>query len=172
MPILEEAAAPHVLSKGGTFMKSIVIAGLGAAALIAVAGSVAGQDFNRNPAFGTYRLGAGFTPDPYTINVRAGGQRNAGALGSGCTGSIANAPDVRIHYQAGSFPLSFRVRSNIDTTLVVNDPSGRWHCDDDSAGNLDPLVRFDNPQGGQYDVWIGHYDGGSGAPARLQITEY
>ncbi|MGP9819020.1 hypothetical protein ACTZWW_03305 [Salinarimonas sp. NSM] len=150
-------------------MKTTLIAGVIAAAVV---GGAVAQDFSRNPAFGTYRLGAGFTPDPYTINVRAGGQRNAGALGSGCAGSIANSPDVRLHYQSGSFPLSFRVRSGSDTTLVINDPSGRWYCDDDGAGGLDPLVRFDSPQSGQYDVWIGHYEGGSGIRARLEITEY
>ncbi|GGK48072.1 peptidase S1 [Salinarimonas ramus] len=141
-------------------------------AALAVTVPVVAQNYNRNPAFGTFRLGAGFSPDPYSINVRAGGTRNAAQLGSACAGSIADAPDVRIQYQAGSFPLSFTVRSNSDTTLVINDPNGRWYCDDDSAGNLDPLVRFNQPSSGQYDVWIGHYEGGSGVRARLDVSEY
>lgn len=160
-------------------MNHIVIGAIGAVAALGATLPTLAQNYSRNPAFGTYRLGAGFTPDPYAINVRAGGRRDAGALGAGCTGSIADAPDVRVHYQAGSFPLSFTVRSGADTTLVVNDPNGRWHCDDDSAtdhdaraGGLDPYVRFERPLDGQYDIWIGHYEGGTGVPARLLITEY
>ncbi|MFN3686740.1 hypothetical protein [Salinarimonas sp.] len=148
----------------------ILAAILGVTCLVALPGSA--QNFNRNPAFGTHDLAAGFEPDPYRIDVRAGGSRDASTLGSACSGSIADAPDVRINYRAGDFPLSFTVRSRVDTTLVVNDPNGRWYCDDDSAGDLDPMLRFEKPLSGQYDVWIGHFDGGSGRPAQLIVTEY
>lgn len=151
-------------------MNRIVIAGVVAATALAALPVVA-QNYNRNPAFGTFRLGAGFQPDPYTINVRAGGRLAASSLSPQCQGTIADAPDVRIMYTAGQFPLSFTVRSNSDTTLVVNDPSGAWYCDDDSAGNLDPRVLFTSPKSGQYDVWIGHYEGGSGVRARLLVSE-
>jgi serine protease Do/protease YdgD len=52
-----------------------------AAALCAavLAAPVPAQDFNLNPTFGTITLVAGFTPDPRTIDVTAGGNINAGA---------------------------------------------------------------------------------------------
>lgn len=152
-------------------MKRLVISGLAVAATVAVAVPVVAQNFNRQPAFGTYNINAGFTPDPYWVRVRAGGTRPASTV-SGCGGSIADAPDVRVNYNAGGgFALTFFVRSNADTIIVVNDPSGAWYCDDDSGGNLDPQLTFSSPMSGQYDVWIGHYEGGRGIPAQLGITE-
>ena len=152
-------------------MKRLVISGIAVAAAVAVAVPVLAQNYNRRPAFGTYNINAGFTPDPHWVRVRAGGTRPASTV-SGCGGSIADAPDVRVNYNAGGgFALTFFVRSNADTIIVVNDPSGAWYCDDDSGGNLDPQLTFNNPRSGQYDVWIGHYEGGRGIPAQLGITE-
>ncbi len=143
-----------------------------ALALATLGGSpTVGQDVGRNPSFGTLNLNANFPNDPRWINVRAGGTRNARSV-SGCDGSIADAPDVRVNYSAApGFALTFFVRSSADTILVINDPSGAWHCDDDSGGNLDPLLKFTNPLSGQYDIWIGHYEGGRQIPARLGVTE-
>jgi outer membrane protein W len=152
-------------------MTRIAFAGLVAAAVLAATTASDAQNFNRRPAFGTVNLNAGFAPDPYWVRVRAGGTRPASSV-SGCGGSIADAPDVRLNYNAGGgFALTFFVRSNADTIVVVNDPSGAWYCDDDSGGNLDPQLTFSNPLSGQYDIWIGHYEGGRGIPAQLGITE-
>lgn len=151
--------------------RAVLLAAILAAACLAATPSSA-QNFNRSPAFGTYDLAAGFEPDPFRIDVRAGGNRDASSLGAGCAGTIADAPDVRINYAAGEFPFSLTVRSRVDTTLVVNDPAGRWICDDDSAGDLDPMLRFERPLSGQYDIWIGVFDGGSGQQAQLIVTEY
>jgi len=40
----------------------------------------------------------------------------------------------------------------------------------DSGGNLNPLLKFANPQSGQYDIWVGTI-GKDTAPAVLKITE-
>jgi hypothetical protein len=129
------------------------------------------QNYNLNPNYGSYSLSSGFLPDPQSVNVRAGGNINVGNTISGCRGYITNQPDVRLFYQAGGFSLSFYVRSNADTTLVVNDPNGRWYCNDDYQG-LDPAVVFNNPLSGQYDIWIGTYSQGStNAPATLFVSE-
>jgi len=143
----------------------------GAAAL--AAGAVLAQDFTRNPSFGTHNLAAGFTPDPYVVNVTAGGSIAAERIGgAGCVGSIAQAPDVRVNYTAGQFPLRFMASSRADVTIVVNDPQGRWHCNDDYRGHgTDGAVLFQRPLSGQYDIWIGSYDRGSGQRAQLLITE-
>lgn len=132
--------------------------------------SVAQPNFSRNPSFGTLNLQSGFVPDPRVVPVTAGGRLDASTLGPGCLGSVANAPDVRVNYTAGSLPLIFYVASSEDTTLVINGPDGQWYCNDDTNG-LNPVVRFNNPGSGQYDIYIGHYGQGAGVPARLHVSE-
>jgi hypothetical protein len=102
----------------------------------------------------------GFSPDPYTVEVKSGGKTDAAKLGSGCSGGIANAPDVQLNFDSGGGPLDIAVDSaEDDTTLVINTPSGDWICDDDSGGNLAPLVKFDRAEAGVYDIWIGASSG-------------
>jgi hypothetical protein len=152
-------------------MKSRLVAG----ALVAMAvtvGPVVAQNYNRAPSFGTVNLSANFAPDPYAVNVTAGGTVAAERLGgSQCLGTIADAPDVRLNYRAGQgLPLYLSVVSNTDTTLVVNLPNGQWACNDDFQG-VNPGLIFRNPQSGQYDIWVGHYNRGSRVPAQLRISE-
>lgn len=141
-----------------------------AAAMTLSTAASAQPDFSRNPSFGTITLSAGFANDPRIINVTAGGQLNAATLGDGCVGSVANSPDVRLNYTAGSLPLIISVGADADTTLVVNGPDGQWYCNDDTNG-VNPVVRFDNPGSGQYDIYIGHYGQGRRIPAQLYISE-
>ena len=141
-------------------------------AVAAFAGVSAAQDWSLSPTFGSTTLSAGFAPDPYTVSITAGGDIDAGSsLGGACRGMIANAPDYRLHYNAGSLPLYIGARSNADTTIVVNAPDGSWYCNDDTNG-LNPQVWWSNPQSGQYDIWIGTYGSGSGlASSTLTISE-
>lgn len=150
-----------------------ILAATAALAAVASAGIAAAQNYSLNPTYGTATLNAGFTPDPYVVNLQSGGSINAStAISSSCRGFIANAPDVRIHYRAGSYPLIFSVASNSDTTLVINGPDGSWYCDDDGGNNgLNPAIRFGSPMSGQYDVWIGTYGSASLQPAQLHISE-
>lgn len=140
-------------------------------ALACMAGSAAAQDASRTATYGEVRLNAGFTPDPYTVNVQAGGSINGANLPGSCTGYIASAPDFEVTYSAGSFPLVFRTMSSEDTTLIINGPDGRWYCDDDSYGDGDAEVRFSRPMSGTYDIWVGKYGSGGTASTRLLITE-
>lgn len=137
---------------------------------IALAGATVAQDFNRDPTFGTLNLRVGFEPDPRFVDVTAGGRINAERLGANCTGSISNSPDFRVNYTAGTLPLYIFAQSRADTTLVVNLPDGTWICNDDFDG-LNPGIVMNRPQSGQYDIWVGVFDGGSGIPARLGISE-
>ncbi|MGV3577441.1 peptidase S1 [Brevundimonas sp.] len=147
-------------------MSMLALAGV----LAAVAAPAFAQNAGLEPNFGSANLTVGFTPDPWSIDVVAGGDRDAARLGRGCVGKISDAPDFRLTYEAGSLPLVFRTRSGDDTTLVVNGPDGRWSCDDDSFGDGDAEVRFNRPQSGVYDVWIGTY-GDTPATGILILTE-
>lgn len=149
-------------------MKSIITLAVGA---ILIATPAAAQDFSQSPNFGTVRLAAGFTPDPRTVDLVAGGGIDAGRAASGCVGNISSAPDVRVNWSGGgNLPLVFSTRSGSDTTLVINGPDGRWFCDDDSGGGLNARVIFRGAPAGQYDIWIGTF-GSQPAPATLSISE-
>lgn len=151
---------------------ALIFAAGAALAAFATAGVAVAQDFNANPNYGSVSLTAGFTPDPHVTNLQAGGNLNASNLSSNCRGTITNAPDVRLNYTAGSFPLILSVSSNADTTLVVNGPDGSWYCDDDGGVNgFNPAVRFGSPQSGRYEIWVGTYSAGATQPAQLVISE-
>ncbi|MGD9739211.1 MAG: hypothetical protein AB7O56_13170 [Bauldia sp.] len=150
----------------------------GAATLLAATAALAqnAPDYTLEPTFGATELIAGFEPDPHRVDLVAGGDIDAGTanLATGCAGFIAAAPDYRVQYTPGEYMLSFAVASaaGADTTLVINGPDGAWYCDDDSWGELSPLVSFDQPLAGQYDVWIGVYGAAaSTAEATLFLSE-
>jgi len=138
------------------------------ATLLATAPAMA-QNFNLPPAFGTVTLSAGFMPDPHNVDLMAGGNIPADRLGADCVGTIAEAPDVRLNYTGGGFPLYLFANSRADVTLVVNLPDGSWVCNDDFIGT-DPGIVLTRPPSGQYDIWVGVFSGGT-ARAQLGISE-
>jgi hypothetical protein len=140
------------------------------AALLLVAPAAQAQDPSAKATFGDVSLSSGFTPDPHTISLTAGGAIDASTIGSPCRGSIARAPDYELTYTAGSLPLYIYATASSDTTLVVNGPGGQWYCDDDSNGGTNPQVTFNSPASGTYDIWVGTFGGGT-ASATLNITE-
>jgi hypothetical protein len=142
---------------------------LGAALLMAPAAIA--QDTSASPTYGSVRLSSGFPEDPHRVRLVAGGGEDASDLPGSCVGDIGDAPDYRLTFRAdkGASPLIFRTLSNEDTTLVINGPDGRWRCDDDSYGDLDAEVVFNNPQSGVYDIWVGAF--GGNPSATLLITE-
>ncbi len=122
-------------------------------------------------ALGEIDLVTGFTPDPFVMEVVAGGDRNASALGGECVGFIAEAADVALNFQAGELPLIIAVVADADTTLVVRDPDGNWICDDDDGGEYNPYIDIATPVSGQYQIWIGTYTAGGFEDAELLISE-
>lgn len=129
------------------------------------------QSINADPNYETVRLSTGFTPDPYYIRLQSGGSIDAQTISSSCRGFISDAPDVRLHFEAGQLPLLISALSDSDTTLVINAPNGRWYCDDDSGDGLNPSVRFDPAMSGRYEIWVGTYGGRSLEATRLSISE-
>ena len=144
---------------------------LAAMSLAGIAATASAQNTSLRANYGEITLESGFTPDPRVISLRAGGDISAQRAGSGCTGYITNAPDVRLHYEAGSLPLIISVDAGSDTTLVVNGPDGSFYCDDDSGEGTNPSVRLNSPESGRYEIWVGTYRSGNSQPARLHISE-
>lgn len=117
-------------------------------------------DLSLPATFFDEQIVSGFTPDPVEYPLQAGGYLVASDVDSACAGFIAEAPDVRITYEAGDdYPLRIFVEGDADTTLLINQPDGEWLCNDDRVeGDLNPEILFANPLGGQYDIWVGTYE--------------
>lgn len=138
--------------------------------IAALAQPVSAQDFTASATYGDISLSSGFTPDPVTRSLTAGGGTDVN-VGSCTYGYVANRPDFKLHYQAGStFPLYIYATSDRDITLLVNTPDGRWVCNDDGYTGLNPLLYFSQPLSGRYDIWVGTYSDGM-QPAQLYISE-
>lgn len=124
--------------------------------------------------FGSASLSRGFMPDPYTVEVTSGGSLSVTAmdLGPGCVGYATADPDFILDYASAAATLRFfvEVEGDGDTALVINAPDGSWHCNDDSMG-LDPMVAFDEPLTGRYDVWVASYARDDNIRGTLSITE-
>lgn len=151
--------------------KKIIAAGLLLAGIAVAGPAAAAPNMNANPNYGTITLSAGFTPDPRVVSLRAGGDEPASNAASNCTGFITSAPDVRLNYSAGNYPLIISVASSSDTTLVINGPDGSWYCNDDGGQGSNPSIRLNNPSSGRYEIWVGTYRSGVSQPARLHISE-
>jgi hypothetical protein len=120
-------------------------------------------------------VNSGFLPDPMTVAVVSGGPIDVSYLGAPCTGYAEPNPDVQVHYVSGSGTLLrfYFVPDNAgeDATLIVNDTSSHWVCNDDSFGGSNPSIDFSPPAGGYYDIWIGSYQSGAFISGTLNITE-
>lgn len=127
-------------------------------------------DYSLDPTYGRVTLAERFLPDPYSIDVVAGGtiELNMGE----CTyGYVANAPDFDLYYEtSGSSPLYIYAVSGEDTTLLVNTPAGNWICNDDGYNGNNPLIVIPAGDGGLYDIWVGTYNGDT-AGTTLYISE-
>ncbi len=153
-------------------MNTLTLITAGVAAL-AAASTATAQDYTADPLYGLANLSSGFSPDPHRVDLTAGGSRQASNVRSDCRGWVANAPDYSVRYNAGSlFELYFSVDSDVDTTLLINTPTGEWICDDDGADEpLNPLIHFENPQSGRYDIWVGTYRENGQDSATLFVSE-
>lgn len=135
-------------------------------------------DRSLTPSYGSVTLKNGFTPDPFSKSLQAGGTIKT-ELG-GVKAKVARAPDFKLHFTAEVLlanqlpaPLRIYVESKQDTTLLVNLPDGSWVANDDGGGNNNPQLRFGRPQSGRYDIWVGtfgHDEKGRPA-ATLYISE-
>ncbi|MBL8134845.1 MAG: SH3 domain-containing protein, partial [Anaerolineae bacterium] len=129
-------------------------------------------NFSLPPNYGSTALTSGFVPDPFTVGITSGGSVNVSYLGGGCTGFTTSAPDFSVNYTSGAFPLlRFYFVGSGDSTMVINSPSGSYHCIDDSFGTLNPTIDFNSPQSGRYDVWIGSFASGTFISGTLSVTE-
>ncbi|CAN5462567.1 hypothetical protein BH23BAC4_BH23BAC4_14480 [soil metagenome] len=130
-------------------------------------------NWRATPLYGSVNLQSGFSPDPHSVGLTAGGNDRNPISGTGCVGYIhSGAPDYNVSYRAGNvFDLYIYAESTVDTALLVYGPDGRWYCNDDGLGNLDPLLRFQNPASGVYSVWVATFRADNESAATLFVSE-
>lgn len=126
-------------------------------------------DLSLEPTYGRVSLIAPFSTDPHTVSISAGGSVDVDVTGCGY-GYVARAPDYNLTYSGSGSTLYFFVRSDEDTTLLINRPDASWICDDDSLGDSNPVVTIPNAGAGLYNIWVGTYSSEALTPATLYIS--
>lgn len=118
-------------------------------------------DPNAVPDHGIAAGAVGFQPDPFRIEGVTGGgdidaaQRN---LGADCAGRINVQPAFRFQALTAFDVLRFVFIADAvtaDATLIVLDPHGDFHCNNNFAGLRNPLVEITAASPGVYNVWVG-----------------
>lgn len=100
-----------------------------ALAVTAAGATHACPNWRADPSFGNVRLVAGFTPDPFTRRITAGGTHDIGrCLGTSWTGRVSAAPDIDFYWSGGNLTLTIAAEINsADAVLVINGPDGTWY---------------------------------------------
>lgn len=154
------------------------------------------QDRTLGPQYGNATLALGFSPDPASWPLMAGGGEamldvsdlrliDAGR-GNACgTFFIDAAPSFRLTLEGDDEAGSFRflrlyadapMGSRTDPALLVQQPDGSWRCIDDShVGNYQgvmPILDLEDPGPGDYDIWVGSYLRNPAEPATLYVTAF
>lgn len=114
------------------------------------------DDFLTNVTpLGKVELKAGFAADPHTKTIEFPGGPGKTTLG-GVTAGVGMY--YQLEYTAADAPLTFRVESKQDTTLLIKLPDGTWIADDNSGGGFNPLIRIAKPTSGSYAIFVGIAD--------------
>jgi hypothetical protein len=125
--------------------------------------------------YGSIRLAAGFSDDPYIASITSGGGINASSFGSDCTGFIGELPDFRLFWSGKTSELRLFFEADYDfedSTIIVKLPNGQFLCNDDfSDEGLDPMVIITGASTGTYDIWVGSYEEEDYIDGQLYITE-
>jgi hypothetical protein len=123
-----------------------------------------------------FTIKEGFPIDPSVHNVTAGGSLDLSkCLSVPGRGWVTKRPDFSVNYKTRSggpsaFTLTFRIDSAADTVLLVNDPNGKWHYNDDGGKGLNAKLSFSRASPGRYDVWVGTFTQRL-SKARLLVSE-
>lgn len=130
-------------------------------------------DYTLQPNYGGMVLSAGFLPDPFSVAIISGGDVNTGSLnlGAGCLGFATAQPDYRLQWDGQSQGIRLFFVGSGNTSLLINDSRGAWHCSDDSFNTFNPTVDLLNPTPGQFDIWVGSVNPGENVSGTLYITE-
>jgi hypothetical protein len=125
------------------------------------------------PLSGSASLGSGFSPDPYRVDLQAGGSVDTSGFSPAC-GYTSYHPAFVLEWQTRDVPQSFlrlffTPADKTATALLVHTPEGEWLCDQGSS-STDPIVDIPQASPGEYAIWIGTREKGSPVEGSLSIT--
>lgn len=130
-------------------------------------------------SYGILNVATGHGIDPVTLPIRGGGNwnlRDCGLEAEGLTGFegdglINRVPELTIHWISQAPRIAFTAEFAEDTFLLIRDPEGSWHFDDNGRGQ-NPLVVLTDAPAGDYAIWVGsHGSTTSTRPGEIIITE-
>lgn len=80
------------------------------------------------------------------------------AVAADCAGHVNfDAPDALLNVTDQEHTLSLFAESVVDLVLMIQDPSGDWHCNDDIHG-FNPAVTLSPAPAGTYRIQVGAYE--------------
>lgn len=140
---------------------------------VSIASAQGGLNHLADPNYGSQALSAGFTPDPYTVDLLSGGSVDISSqfTSSDCAGYSTSAPDFRVRWSGSSNGLRMFFVGDGDTTMVVRNSRGEWFCSDDYGGTRHPFMYFTSPPTGDFNIWVGSYSSDEYVEGTLYITE-
>ena len=126
------------------------------------------------PMFGSTSLESGFSPDPYTVDVEAGGSVDTAQSSPAC-GYASYHPAFVLDWKSGDVPEAFlRIFFTPDdetgTTLLVHTPDDEWLCEWGSSSGTDPVVDIPLAGPGEYAIWVGTQQDSPPVEGSLSIT--
>ena len=128
------------------------------------------------PLFGSATLESGFSPDPYRVEVEAGGSVDTAEFSPAC-GYTSYHPAFVLDWEGGDIPgtflrIFFTPNDDTDATLLVHTPDGDWLCEEDSVygSGMDPVLDLQHASSGEYAIWVGTQEDGTSAEGSLFIT--
>ena len=143
------------------------------ASLLCISSQLFAQNVAGTPLYGEIRIRGNVYPNPYVVEVEAGGATDAADLVTNCVGYITRSqPDINIFLENAGDQFGIFVNSGTDTTLMVNAPDGSWFCNDDATylSNTNPGLFFSTPQSGSYKIWVGTFSENTNESAQLVFT--
>ncbi len=116
-----------------------------------------------------------YSPQTFSVSATGGTSLDGcNGMGVGAWGHASTAPQYTL-YLSGmqEYDLEIQVEAQCDSVLLVNTADGQWHFDDDSNGNLNPMMRLSGLGAleGRVDVWVGSY-GGVNCPASVEFETW
>jgi len=123
--------------------------------------------------FGSATLESGFLPDPYQVDVEAGGSVDTADFSPAC-GYTSYHPAFVLDWEGGDVPQAFlrfffTPDKDAITTLLVHTPDDEWLCRQDDIGT-DPVLDIPSASSGEYAIWVGTQEQRTPVKGSLSIT--
>lgn len=126
-----------------------------------------------DPYYGTAELGN--SASSVSQDILAGGSFDLSEMNGDYEGFISSVPDLQLTYEASNSELNFTVEVENgadDPVILIFSPSGEFHFNDDGDENgYNSEITFENPESGNYAIWVGNYDSEDLISTTLVISE-